>query len=80
MTAGVLQSSSVAKAWAPYGIEPPAPSVIAACRRVAADEVIVRIVNRLGFEHQLAQYTADTTALVQLVALFGGSPSRKAVA
>jgi hypothetical protein len=55
----------------------PAPSVIAACREVANEETILRLVRRLAFESKLVDYS-KADHFFQLVKIFGQAAAERA--
>ena len=66
----------VFETWREYTPSVPAPSILAACRRVASDEALIRLVNRLAWEGTLTRY-AEGDKFLRLVEIFAGADRRK---
>lgn len=63
------EADRVIDAWRVYTREVPVVSVLAACRQLVDDAVLIRLVNRLGWEGVLAEY-ARGDRFLQLVRYF----------
>ena len=69
-------SDLVFECWVGHTRTVPAPSIFAACRRIATDEALIRLVNRLDWEGTLTRY-AEGDKFLRLVEIFAGADRRK---
>lgn len=64
---------AIYEAFTEYGAPSPEPSVLAACRVVATEPTILRLVNRLAWEGKLRRYTEKPGAFLRIVEIYAES-------